>query len=526
MSAITQSICNFFSKNHTIKNYIYKLPEKDYMYIIAWGADTELIRLIKYIDMYPFLINCIHNYKDIINTPDGNKITPFTFAMMTIENFKLLKLTLDELIKLNADINLHSHNYNALTWICEYGTYSHLELLLEYHDECASSPSKCKLDFNVTYRESTPLLLASSNTLDDDRIVNALLKYGVDLNKQVNALALGIATINSNIKIVQKLLSHNPAEYNISMATMLVTHSNEINIEILKLLLERKPNLNIVDNLKHTPLMSAVNNSSIEVVNLILSAGADLNFKNCLGKTALAVACTCALIDLEKVKLLICAGANINNQDNQGITVLMKSPYVLCKLLLLEGADINIACNKGYTALTYAAISNNTEVIKLLLKNGADLNTLNCLTTPLIETYKYLERGCNIETFKLLLELGADPNIVTTKGDTLLSMICQRKFDVMNVIQLLIPRGIIFTKLDGINDAFFTKIVNMGGNIDICATEVDKIACSSCNINYPIFFARPCSHYRYCVNCYYSCYGENHCNICKIDIASYDKLFF
>ena len=44
----------------------------------------------------------------------------------------------------------------------------------------------------------------------------------------------------------------------------------------------------------------------------------------------------------------------------------------IVKLLLSAGADINQQNYKGYTALIFAAFKNNKEIIELLLNYGAD----------------------------------------------------------------------------------------------------------------------------------------------------------
>ena len=47
------------------------------------------------------------------------------------------------------------------------------------------------------------------------------------------------------------------------------------------------------------------------------------------------------------------------------------------RLLLDEGADINTADNYGETPLHWAAVLGNTAMVELLLKRGADINIAN-----------------------------------------------------------------------------------------------------------------------------------------------------
>ena len=78
------------------------------------------------------------------------------------------------------------------------------------------------------------------------------------------------------------------------------------------------------------------------------------------------------------IKLLLEKGANINDQDKYGYTVLiwaciMNNNIEAIKLLIEKGADINIQDKNGYTPLMYACKYNHTEIIELLLDKGAIL---------------------------------------------------------------------------------------------------------------------------------------------------------
>lgn len=67
---------------------------------------------------------------------------------------------------------------------------------------------------------------------------------------------------------------------------------------------------------------------------------------------------------------------DINLKDKYGFTVLIlagKSSLKTVNTLLKNGADINAASNTGQTCLMMASRSGNTEVVKFLLKKGADV---------------------------------------------------------------------------------------------------------------------------------------------------------
>ncbi len=68
-------------------------------------------------------------------------------------------------------------------------------------------------------------------------------------------------------------------------------------------------------------------------------------------------------------------------KDFNGNTSLIRATYnnniEIVKLLLNAGADIDNQNNDGYTALIYAAYKNNKEIIELLIEYYADEFILN-----------------------------------------------------------------------------------------------------------------------------------------------------
>jgi ankyrin len=157
--------------------------------------------------------------------------------------------------------------------------------------------------------------------------------------------------------------------------------------------------------------------------------------------------------DLESAKLLVGAGADVNQTTEYGWTPLLTATnnrhYLLGKYLLEHGADVNKA-NKGNWTPLYIATDNRNieggdypvpkpdmdhlEYIKLLLEHGADPNARakdNTLTRTIFTMQWFFEDGCtpfvraaqssDTELMQLLLDWGADPFIATAFGDTALT---------------------------------------------------------------------------------------------------------
>jgi len=116
-------------------------------------------------------------------------------------------------------------------------------------------------------------------------------------------------------------------------------------------------------------------------MKLLLESGADVNAQNAFHATALIWASG----DPVKSRILVERGADVNVRTQQGRTPLMGAAKRngnsdLVRLLLEKGADMN---TPGDTTLVTAAQSGDVENMRLLIKNGANVN---CIAPRLGET--------------------------------------------------------------------------------------------------------------------------------------------
>jgi len=157
--------------------------------------------------------------------------------------------------------------------------------------------------------------------------------------------------------------------------------------------------------------------------------------------------------DLESTKLLLAAGANVNQTTEYGWTPLLTATnnrhYRLAEYLIEHGADVNLA-NKGNWTPLYLATDNRNieggdfpvskpdldhlEYIKFLLDHGADPNKRikdNTLTRTIFTMQWFFEAGASpfiraaqsgdVELLKVLLAHGADAKMKTDYGDSALT---------------------------------------------------------------------------------------------------------
>ena len=342
--------------------------------------------------------------------------------------------------------------------------------------------------------------------IEEFDLAERLLEAGADVNQRngLGLAALAIAIENRDVDMVQLLLAHGADPHTADSAgeTPLMLAARSGSPDIVKALLDEGVDVDVQEpHYQQTALMIGVRSKSPEVVALLLDAGADVNLqtppgevprfrlpadvsaskgvgvnwggypphgaRNPIGGAKTPLLYSTRTGDLATTKLLVAAGANLEQADADGVTPLLNAilnaPVAakpgkvtehmeVAHFLIEQGANINVSDWYGQTPLFAAIDLRNLDVprptrdngidrekalglIETLLERGADPNARVQQVLPVrrwITRLGYLSwvdvtgqtpflraaYSGDVTTMKLLVAHGADPNLATFNGTT------------------------------------------------------------------------------------------------------------
>ncbi|MAM71563.1 MAG: hypothetical protein CMP91_10515 [Gammaproteobacteria bacterium] len=297
---------------------------------------------------------------------------------------------------------------NALLNAAKTGAVQGVQALIEAGADVNSRDS---------YLYQTPLMWAvASNQADVARI---LIDHGADLNAQSAVLDFrGVA------------FSSTAGDFPDGGLTALHHAARENAIAATQILIESGSDLNVLDSQGISPLRFAIINKNIDLAKMLVEAGANINDGALVD-----------LLDVETKELtFVRAEKNYENQT---------SPMELVELMLELGVDVNAypedayplpatgfrggAGTSGQTALFNMAMTDDQDIMAMLLQHGANPNSLNMDGNyfPLSAALTLVPgRMGNIEedeevtelrdSVHLLLDYGADINAIADDGTSVL----------------------------------------------------------------------------------------------------------
>jgi uncharacterized protein len=310
-----------------------------------------------------------------------------------------------------------------------------------------------KADVNAVEPDGTTALHWASYR-DDVMSAELLIRAGANVNaaNDLGATPLWTASLNGSTALVRLLLEAgaNPNAALLLGETPLMVAARSGNASVVEQLLARGANVNARAARGQTALMWAVAQKHPDVVKALIEHRADIHARSESwsqmeavsphghpdynrsipygNNTPLMFAARAG--DLASAKLLVAAGANVNDQDARGVSVVVLAAHSgfreLVEFLIDKGADPNNS-TAGFTALHEAIMRRDEPLVRTLLSRGADPHARLQTWTPTrrqssdyhfepelvgATPYWLAARFVQPNVMRLLVELGADPLFV------------------------------------------------------------------------------------------------------------------
>jgi len=310
-----------------------------------------------------------------------------------------------------AEILIEEGKYNNVrdAWIIGYTYEIHIE---DYNEDCDNFIESLGTD-DINYIETNwhdeYRIYEYEN--DGDTPINLACKLGflnivkLLMNKEVNIEYRDLknrhpihsASINGHVEIVDYLISKNlefkdtkisdewfdDSEDSIYFSPLHFACFNG-HIEVVKILVE-KYDCDIEGEAYNSPLVYAILNNHTQVAKYLIEQGADLE-NSCDDEEGLKpIHAACYKRNVEMVKYLLNReGVTVNSLDKEN----KKPIYYVCK-------------NDNYN--TNPVDVNTSNIIKILIENGCDINCSNYPEEPLVTAYKFM----NYSAIRTLILNGA-----------------------------------------------------------------------------------------------------------------------
>ncbi|XP_062555858.1 ankyrin repeat and KH domain-containing protein mask-like isoform X3 [Armigeres subalbatus] len=226
-------------------------------------------------------------------------------------------------------------------------------------------------------------------------------------------------------------------------------------------------------------LLAACTDNDVNTVRRLLGEGNSLNEATDDGDSLLSLACSAGYYELAQVLLAMSAQVEDRGHKND-LTPLMETASAghvdIIKLLLKHGADVNAQSSTGSTPLMFACAGGHEEVVRVLLDNGANVEDHNENGhTPLMEAAS----AGHVGVAKILLERGAGINTHSNEfKESALTLACYKGH--LDMVRYLLEAG---ADQEHKTDEMHTALMeaSMDGHVEVARLLLD----SGAQVNMP-----------------------------------------
>jgi len=382
------------------------------LYFVKTANDTELAKVIR--------------MKADFKVKDKENRTALMYAAKYNPNAAVITTLINEGIDINST---DDKGMTALDYAEENPNANRIkEELVKYGALVTDKP------FDMSSEASVQRKLFEYAKTGTDTEVELILadKSSVTAKDSYGKTALMIAAEYNQNPAVTEVLLRTGSDVNLKdnggyTPLMLAARSNP-NPQVMKVLLASGAKTFETYKGNTTLLMlAAENNPSKEVMSFLLSLGYEVNAADFNGKTALYFAARKP--NVTAVKELLSADANVKVLPDDKIKELLKiaidySDKELLSLLLNAGVKPEFPIDETKTLFMYALENSDSDTIKLLIKNKADVNYSFKGNYPLFSALE----SSNAEAVEILLKEKANTAVANSAGETPFTISIKKNF--------------------------------------------------------------------------------------------------
>lgn len=360
--------------------------------LVKHGADINANILETFDDVdeysYPALINAVkrgsvNSIKALLKNGakvDAKDSTGNTALMEIVSLYgeypyaEIIKVLADN----GADVNIKS----------EGGTTALERAMGHSNKQHSATMVRALLDNNVDISINKNGILSWAAGNNNKELTKVIKKKLIAKGDDANGIELLLAIADGKTDVVKSLLNKG-TDINFTSSdstTALMAARQNGTTDMLRLVIENGVDIGTTDSMGETILRHFVDEKNLDMVRLLIDAGADVNTGNIYGETPLASAIVQQYRNTDIIRLLVENGADVNakvlfHREYSDDPFLLHSVLTyatghglieMAKLFLDNGADVNPDGQDYWTPLYSALSEKHMDIVRLLIENGVE----------------------------------------------------------------------------------------------------------------------------------------------------------